>query len=455
MTDTNTGNVIHGKEKKPTVFNLLEQRLLSFLHINKENRDDRNAYYMVVEIFWATFLGAATAFNAAYALRLGSSDEEVNFLTSIPALIAILVSIPAGRILQKAAHKKRLVMSSIALHRMGYLLIALVPWLKFLNLPQSTLVVVMLIVFTIPAQFFNIGFISIQAEIISEERRGAVFSMRNQVFSAVRAVAVFLLGLWLDAVVFPLNYQLMYLVTFLICLLSTWYLVKLEVPERKSAPAPAVDIPTRKQQKPLGQRIQETLGDLRQNPQFLRFTINTFVMDIGLWAIIPLFTIYFVNDLGATDAWLGTSNAAMSVANIIGFSIGKLIMQRFGRKKTLQYLSLLRPVYPLVVGLTGDLTAILVISTITGVIMPGMDLSHYSLLLTITPPDKREEYTALYSTILNVSVFVSPLIGTAIAAVLGAATTILIFAGVRLIGALMWTIFPIKDFDRAAVMQAD
>lgn len=443
-------SAVKKKEKKTDLYHTAENLLARFLNVNLSKTSDRNAYLLVVEMLWATFLGAATSFNAAYALRLGSTDAEVNLLTSIPALLAILISIPSGRILQRTAHRKNLIVGSLALHRAGYLLIAIVPWLKFLGASHSTVVVITLILFTVPAQFFNIGFTSIQAEVISEDQRAAVFSMRNQIFHAVRAVCVFLLGLWLDAVIFPLNYQLMFLVTFFITLISTYLVMKIEIPQRDVSQLPA-NTPVRKS---LKTRLQDTAADLRTNPQFLRFTINTFAMDVGLWAIVPLFNIYYINELGATDGWLGTSSALMSLATIFGFTVGKKVMKKWGRKKTLQLVSLLRPIFPLVVGLTGDLTVIIIISTVVGILMPAMDISHYSLLLTITPPDKRDEYTAIYSTVLNISAFASPFIGIAISRYIGIANTILIFAGVRLLGGLMWTIFPIREFDQKAVLES-
>ena len=72
-------------------------------HLNPANRVDRNAFYLVLEIFWAAALGAAANFNTPYVIRLGATNTDVGLLTAIPALVAILVSIPAGSFLQAAA----------------------------------------------------------------------------------------------------------------------------------------------------------------------------------------------------------------------------------------------------------------------------------------------------------------------------------------------------------------
>ena len=72
------------------------QLLWRFFKINLAKVDDRNAWYLVLEIFWASILGSVATFNAAYAIRLGADNFQVSLLSSIPALVAVLVSFPAG-----------------------------------------------------------------------------------------------------------------------------------------------------------------------------------------------------------------------------------------------------------------------------------------------------------------------------------------------------------------------
>ncbi|MBN2047379.1 MAG: MFS transporter [Anaerolineaceae bacterium] len=420
-----------------------------YLNINLDRKDDRNAFYLVVEMFWATFLSAATAFNAAYALRLHASDTEVSYLTSIPALLAVAISIPAGQILQRSSRKKAMIMSALSIHRAGYLLIALVPWLHFDNVSGGTMIVILLILFSAPAQFFNVGFMPLQAEVIAPERRAAVISMRNQIFHAARSVSVFLFGLWLDAVVFPLNYQLMFIVTFALSILSIVYLLKIEMPEKSEV----AELPERAKLKDklrFRKNLQTMIADLRGQPQFLRFSVNTLLMDVGLWAITPLFTIFYVNELNASDSWLGIFNSVNSVTNIIGFSFWGKLLKRWGERKSLRITALMRPIFPLAVALSKNLMVTMITSGVMGAAMAGLTLSHYSILLKATPPESRERYSALYTTIQNISVFFSPLLGVAVSNLVGIPTTLMIFAGVRFLGGLMWFFFPIEEESPAA-----
>ncbi|MEE4195490.1 MAG: MFS transporter [Anaerolineae bacterium] len=418
----------------------IQNKITHWLHIDLTKKSQRNGYYLIVEIFFATFLSAAASFNAAYAIRLGAADENISFMTSIPALIAVIISIPAGKILQNTSRKKSLLVYALGIHRSGYLLIVFAPFLQRLGLNSGALVTWMLILFMLPAQFFNIGFTSLTATIIKPEQRAAVFSFRNQIFFAVSALGAFLFGFWLDAVVFPLNYQIMYAAGFLISLISLFYVKKLELPER-----PKTEQKPLKETVSLQQRFHNLIKDFRDNPQFLRFNINTLLMDFGMWAIAPLFTIYYVNDLGATESWLGLLTTLGSLANIFGFGLGRKFVNRLGRTKVLFYTALLRPIYPLVVAFFPNLTAIILVSAITGILMPGLSLSHYSLMLDSTPNDKRDQFTAYYTMFQNISVFIAPLIGAAVLQLAGYKITFLIFGFIRLLGGLMWRILPVTQ----------
>ena len=99
--------------------------LKRYLHIDLSQTDDRNALFLVVEIFWAAILSSATAFNGILVLRLGASNADIGLLNSIPALLAVAISIPFGRFLQARAQKKPWILWSLAINRTGYLLLAL------------------------------------------------------------------------------------------------------------------------------------------------------------------------------------------------------------------------------------------------------------------------------------------------------------------------------------------
>jgi len=61
--------------------NTKDRFLWHFFKINLSDTDDRNAWYLVVEMFWASILSAVASFNAAFAIRLQAENHEVGLLT--------------------------------------------------------------------------------------------------------------------------------------------------------------------------------------------------------------------------------------------------------------------------------------------------------------------------------------------------------------------------------------
>lgn len=381
-----------------------------FLKLDLSDLDDRNAWYLILEIFWAAVLGAAATFNAAVAVRMGASNTEVSLLTSLPALLAVIVSIPAGRFLRVRRKNKPWILGALTLHRAGYLLVALIPWLPLGDLPVGKAVVAVLIVMTLPVHFFNVGFIPMMAAVIPENRRAGVFTARNVVYNATLSLCTFLFGLWLAHMEPPHNYQSMYGLGFVASLFGLYYLIKVQAPD-----APAA-LPARMN---AGRSLRSQLGAFRlalsSYPQFVRITINTFLHGMGLWAATPLLVLRYVKDLKADDAWIGLVATVTSLATITGWALWRSVMARWGEPVTLRRTIVTLGLFPVLAGLLPSLTPILFAAGLNGLMTPGVNLSHFTTLLKVTPEENRQEYTGLYMTLVNLGVFVFPLAGVAAA----------------------------------------
>ncbi len=388
------------------------QSFLRLLHININDTNDRNAWLLVVEIFWATFLGAAATFNVAFAIRLGATDSQIGLLTSLPALLAFLVLIPAGRFIKRVKNPRPWLLGSLALYRSGFLVVALIPWLGFLGINQGTLLVFLLVLMTIPVQFFNVGFIPMLTEVVPPANRANVFTWRNVVYNAALSVCVYSYGQWLNKITFPINYQVMYVVSYIIALLSLYYLIKIQVPQK-----PILTAQPEKQS--LAATLREIRKDFKEYPEFAVFVRNTLFHSIGIWMALPLYMLYYVRGLEANDAWIGLMGAVASLATIVGFLLWRKWMQRLGELKTLRFTIILAGLFPLLVGLSGSLNMILVWVGINGLIAGGISLSHLNTLLRVTPEKDRPGFTAIYLTIMNIGTFIAPMVGIALSEIFG------------------------------------
>lgn len=403
--------------------------------------EDRNAWYLQVEVFWAAFFGVAAAFNGAFAVRLGATDTYIGWLSSLPALLAIAISLPAGRFLESRRNPIPWILNSLLIHRLCFLIVILVPWVVPRE-RQGLVLVLVLVGMTIPAHFFNVGFNALLAEVIPERKRAAVFTARNVLSGIVVSTGTFLAGQWLSRAPFPFSYQVLYLVGFLGSLVSMYYLHLLRRPENV-APKPE---PVRAQTAKPGikERWQQMRAMLAQNSDFIRFNINTLAYNIAAWVVAPLYILFFVRELGASDAWIGLNGTLTNGGVIFGWLLWRRIMNRWGESKTLKTTVMLMGFYPLLVGLSRNLTFILLAGMLINLVAPGISLSHYNTFLKVCPAEKRNTFMAIYITIMNMGAFICPFIGIALSRQFGLGPTLIGMGLFWFLGASLFILLPLR-----------
>jgi MFS family permease len=406
------------------------------LHLNVDNPDDRNAWYLCVEIFWAAFLASAATFNGILAVRLGASNESIGLLTSIPALLAILISIPSGRFLQSRTHKKPWILWGLAIFRTGYLLVALVPLLKVFNMPVGSIAVWLIILFSMPAQFFTIGFIPFLAETIPEEQRAAVFAARNIILGVTTSIFTLAAGLWLNLVLYPVNYQILYAATFGVSMFSLYYLVKIDARERPSIQPQKV--------KSIREQLRGYQKAFATQPGFVRIVRNTFLYGIGIWLATPIYVLFYVKTLGADEAWIGLNGTVAALVSIFGFIFWRWAMARLGEPLTLKINIILAGLYPLLVGIFHNLTLTLLATALNGVVSAGISLSHLNTLLKVMPEDQRPEYHAIFSTFMNLGAFICPLVAVAFTNLFDFGPILIASGALCILGSASFWIWPIQ-----------
>ena len=242
---------------------------------NLQGKIDHNIWYLYVEVFWAAMLSAAAAFNATYAIRLGATNTMIGWLSSAPALLAVFFLVPSARFLERKTQRAPWIWGSLFIARLGYGLIAMLPWL--ITGHRAEVVVGLLIVISIPSTFFSAGFNPLLADVVPERDRARVFANRNIIAGLTIAVLTFLAGRWLEAAThirwaaFPANFQVMYIIGFLASVVSSAYLLKIRAPESKIVERPP--------------RQKVSLAQLRamfgQNRNFARIILNTLLFGFG------------------------------------------------------------------------------------------------------------------------------------------------------------------------------
>lgn len=387
--------------------------------------------YLVVELFWAAIQAGCVSFNAAYLIRLGGSNLQVSLLTAGGALIVALTTLPFAALVQRSRNRRRLIVGSLALMRLIYGLQIVVPWLPFWR-PEAMVAIMLLL--NISASLFSAGWLPLLADMIPLERRGKIFAARNLTQGITVTIVTFLLGRWLNLITFPLNYQLLYLLGLITSQISTLYVARLVLPEPAEPADGAGARPT----------MAALFRELPKRRSFLNIIINTLIFTAPAWMAIPLQPIYFVRELGADEGWLGMWAGLVSAGAIAGNLIWSRTIERKGASWVLVRTAWLSTLYYLLIALFPNLTLILLFGLLIGMVTPGVELSHLNVLFQVCPADQRTIAMGLYIMLMNFGAFLTPLAVAPLIDLIGMRPTVLLLYGLRVAGALLFALNPVR-----------
>ena len=403
-------------------------------------RDDieaRNSYFLRREQVSTAIVGAATSFGSNFAVRLGASNLLVSLLSSGPSLLVVLMTLPTARFLEKRRDRIWWIVNSRFIQRLVFLAIALMPF--FARTHQAELFVGLQLFRQLLLAPQSAGWSALIADLVPERKRTSVVAGRHILHAAVTIVATPIVGRLLDQMIFPYGYQVAFALAFVAGMAGMLDLWRLREPDKPE------DLPPRPA--PQAQRslsLAMLKGMLGEHRPFAQLVLNTLLLDMGMWLVSPLYIIYYLRHLGASDTWVGALTSVANLSAIVGYYVWQKLIHRWGNSAALKWTAPLIFVLPLIVGVTPSLWPILAASVFVNLVSAGLNLAHFNILLKVCPADRRPTFTSLYSTIMNVGAFILPLVGVQLADLIGIPTMFLIAAGLRLLGGLAFTLWPVR-----------
>ncbi len=392
--------------------------------------DARNLY---LDIAWfGVYSGVATTFTGVLAIRLGASNTAVGLLTSMPALSAMLLSIPVARRMERLGSIRHILLLSGFLMRLPALLIALVPLLQRSDLGNAVVTVTAL--GSVAATVSTLSFSVMLADTVKPMDRPRVVSIRNLLLSAVTVVAVLVAGQALELVSFPLNYQLVFSTAFIASLVSLRYVARVAAPDRGAAPQPVA-----------GERAPSLLKALRVAVglrDYRRLALASFAFHWGMNLVLPLYSIYRVRVLQISDGWIGVLSMTESACSAIMYYVWGRVAQKRGTRTILLIGAATLWLYPLATAFSTKVWQLLVLAVFGGIVAPAYGLGLFACTLEVVPQKHVATYLAFFGTLMSLAVFLSPFIGTGLATTLGVRRALMVGAGVRLVGAVVYFVLP-------------
>ena len=95
-----------------------------------------------------------------------------------------------------------------------------------------------------------------------------------------------------------------------------------------------------------------------ENQNFVRMISNTLVFSLGAWLVGPLYILFFVRELGASDGWIGLNSTLANLGVVAGYAVWRRWIRKLGYSRTLLTAIPLAASYAFLVSLFPNLTAI-------------------------------------------------------------------------------------------------
>jgi MFS family permease len=410
-----------------------------------------NFRHLYADVLWYGVLaGSSMAFLSIYAARLGANSYQVSLLTAGPAVVNLLFSLPVGRWLERQPLINATFWSAV-LMRLGYLLYIPLPWL-FAAQRETSVFILLTIGMSIPGVILAIGFNALFADVVPPEWRGEVVGKRNALLALSMSLTLFFGGRMLDRIVFPLNYQLLFTLGGLGAALSTYHVGRLcppqELPRRMNLPLDDLARPGLMRfidglRAGVGLRYLTRLrGKKLLRLDLLRTSFGPlmgvyFLFYMFQYLPLPLFPLWYVNGLHLTDWEIGIGSALFYGTMLLTSLRLSRLSSRYGHRWVLYVGGLLFATFPLFTALAWDAKLYWTACFLGGGVYSLVNAGLINRLMERVPVGDRPAHMALHNLALNLGILSGSLAAPLIAGLIGLRDSLLISAGLRLLGGIL------------------
>ncbi len=395
-----------------------------------------NFIHLYFDIGWFGILsGSSISFLSVYAARLGASGLQLGLLSSMSAVVSLLLAIPAGRWLERQDINKAVFRASVW-YRLGYLLWVPLPWL-FDEQTQVWALIVIALLMAVPLTPLSVGFNALFAAAVPEEWRAYVAGVRNVVYAIAFILSSLGSGYLLEHLPFPANYQIVFGIGFLGAAMSSLHLYFIKPLQADFPPprrSPEADSAEENPSRPRDWRAALRL-DIWGTP-FGRILFVFLGFHTAQYMALPLFTLYVVRNLRLSDDQIGLGTALFYLTVLVGSTQLDRIVRRFGHHKVTGFSVAGLAAYAFFLALSKTPLHYYATSLIGGLNYALLLGAYANYLLEEIPEHDRPAHLAWYNVVLNASILIGSLSGPLIGTITGVAEALLLVALLRFFSGL-------------------
>ena len=391
----------------------------------------RNFRYVLIDGVGVSIANVAAPFLPVLLTRLGASNFQVGLLTSMPGVTGLILAIVVGRFLQSRSN----IVPWYGLSRLLVIACYTLTGIIAFTVSGQAAVIAILVIWglaTIPQTGLAVAFSVVMNAVAGPEGRYALLSRRWAIFGLTGVVVTFFITRVIDRVDFPLNYGLMFMGLSLGGLISYYFSRKIELPpQTPPAPVPSSSA---------FDSARSYFSLIRSEPAFQSFTVKKFVYTSAIALGQPILPLFFVREVHATDAQIGTITMVMTMVMLVGYFLWPWMSRKYSGRVVLLATTLGLAFYPALTAATVKVEWIIVYAGIAGLFQAGLDLVFFDELMKTVPPEYSATFVSFSQSLQYFSAVIAPTVGTWFADSIGLGGALWVSAGLRLLGFVLFLI---------------
>jgi MFS family permease len=371
-----------------------------FLSIFKDVFAERNVFAISSSsLVFVIFLSFVTSWWPLYLLELGATEIIVGFASAINVAAQLFFLLPGGFLADRFGRKRVIVIGTL-LH--------LIPPLIFITAKTWQQFLIGMIVSNSTMAATRSARITILAESVPPERRGASFGVQRTLVSVARVVIPFFSGILIDTLgvieTMRISFYLSLIGYTLATLIRAVLLRETLSTEMKTS--------------------HSDLGDFKKNLSIL-FSLHGPVLVMLIVAIVatisiqiatPFLPIYAISVISLSKTQWGMLQSVSGISAVFFSLPGGILSDRFGRRLLILLARLFSPLNTLGLVLLRDFNQMLILYLFVGIGSTGGigtwgGPAWEALLADLVPSQNRGTVRGLMATVATLSSIPSPIIG--------------------------------------------
>lgn len=387
-------------------------------------------------IFSTVMLNLYNPFMVKFLERLGGDEFHISLLNSLPGFVGILASLPGAIYIIRKNQKstKRHMIEFMSISRLlivGFAILVFVP-----TKIAPWIFVILFALKSFPESVSQTAFQGFTGDLFDDSFRSTAISLRNKLSTPLAMVVSLISGYMLR--VMPKNdddrmfyYQIFFVVSMIfgICEVISFFYIREPINQVKATSL----------------NLKAIFKEMRSHKKFISFTLSSLLFYFGWQMGWPLFNIYQVVDLGADELWLSIIFVVSSIGAYLGYGFWNKMIKKRGNAIVASITTLGMATNPVLVVLWPNLYWVTLVNFIMGFITAGNVTVLLNALLESSPQENRVVYVGTYNTLINISLFISPMVAHSVLRLTGIFWAMVIVGCIRLLGSIVFYLSHAKN----------